>query len=260
VQIFLRSLLFNVAFVVATLILIVIALPTFFMTRHGILAIAKLWGRITVWLLTTICRVEVDWRGLEKIPPGALLVASKHQSSWETLALLRLFDDPVFILKRELTWIPLLGWMMVKAQMIPVDRGKRSVALASMAERARAALADRRQIIIFPEGTRRPVGAEPRYKFGVGYLYAETDTPCLPIALNSGVFWPRRKFLRYPGTIRVEVLDPIPPGLDQAAFMARLQNEIETATERLIAEGEAELARNGIKSPREAAAAAAAED
>src|SRR5262249_13563456 len=91
-----------------------------------------------------------------------------------------------------------------------------------------------------PEGTRRPPGAEPRYKFGVAHLYAETGVPCLPVALNSGLYWPRRSFRRHPGTIRVEVLDPIAPGLDKQAFFERLQREIETATARLVTEGERE--------------------
>jgi 1-acyl-sn-glycerol-3-phosphate acyltransferase len=130
--------------------------------------------------------------------------------------------------------------------MIPVDRGKRSQALAAMAEHARHALGDKRQIIIFPEGTRRAAGAEPNYKYGVAYLYAQTNTTCLPVALNSGLFWPRRSFMRYPGTIRLEVLDPIPPGLETSAFMERLQREIESATARLIAEGERELEAMGI--------------
>jgi 1-acyl-sn-glycerol-3-phosphate acyltransferase len=121
--------------------------------------------------------------------------------------------------------------------MIPVDRGAGKSALTGMTGHARAALAQGRQIIIFPEGTRRAAGAEPKYKFGIAHLYAEAGVPCVPVALNSGVFWPRRRFLRFPGTITVEFLDPIPPGLERGAFFAKLQEEIETATARLIAEG-----------------------
>src|SRR5439155_3955456 len=127
------------------------------------------------------------------------------------------------------------------AGMIPVDRGAGKAALAGMAVHARKALAERRQIVIFPEGTRRPAGAEPKYRFGVAHLYAELGVPCVPIALNSGLFWPRRRFLRFPGTVRVQILDPIPPGLDRALFFAQLQQDIETATARLIAEGAREL-------------------
>jgi 1-acyl-sn-glycerol-3-phosphate acyltransferase len=174
---------------------------------------------------------------LEKIPPGPLIVASKHQSSWETFALLTLFADPTFIVKRELMWIPWFGWYIWKARMIPVDRGAGTQALVLMTEKARVELQHDRQLVIFPEGTRRAIGAEPAYKFGVAHLYAEIGVPCLPVALNSGLAWPRRKFLRYPGTVRVEILDPIPPGIARGEFFQRLRSDIEQATARLVAAG-----------------------
>src|SRR5471032_2893383 len=122
------------------------------------------------------------------------------------------------------------------------NRGARSQALAAMIERARIELARNRQLVIFPEGTRRPAGAEPRFKFGVAHLYASTGVPCVPIALNSGLFWPRRSIRRLPGTVVVEVLDPIAAGIDKDVFFKRLQQDIETATARLIAE-----AKNGME-------------
>ena len=244
-RVILRSVLYNILFYLNVLAWLVVAVPTFVLPRRCVIEVAKAWGRSSVWLLRIVCGVKVEWRGLEKIPPGALLVASKHQSAWETFALLSLFDDPTFIQKRELMWIPIFGWLTWKAGMIPVDRGAGSQALADLSVHARRAIEENRQIIIFPEGTRRPPGAEPKYKFGVAHLYAETGVCCLPIALNSGLFWRRRSFLRYPGTVRVEILDPIPPGLGKQDFFARLQNDIETATARLVAEGERELAREG---------------
>ena len=177
----------------------------------------------------------VEVRGREKIPKGPIIVASKHQSAWETFALLPLFDNPLFIVKRELLWIPIFGWLMIKGRMVPVDRSAGSQALVAMTARANVELADNRQLIIFPEGTRRPAGAEPRYKFGVAHLYAAEGVPCVPVALNSGLFWPRRSIRRLPGTVVVEILDPIAPGLDKDVFFKRLQNDIETATARLIA-------------------------
>jgi 1-acyl-sn-glycerol-3-phosphate acyltransferase len=243
-----RSFVFNVLFYLNLLAYFIVAIPTLVMPRMAIVKLATSWGRTNNRLLRLVCGIKVEYRGLEKIPPGALLVASKHQSLWETFALLQLFSDPAFILKRELQWIPFFGWYAMKASMIPVDRGRRGQALADMTERARVELARGRQIVIFPEGTRRAPGAEPSYKFGIAHLYGETGIACLPIALNSGLFWPRRSFMRYPGTIVAEVLDPIAPGLSKDAFAARLQQEIETATARLIAEGERELAKNGIKS------------
>ena len=237
-----RSVAFNICFYLNTLVFLIIALPTFLLPYQAIVEVAKAWGRVNLVLLRVIAGVRFELRGRDKIPRGALIVAAKHQSAWETFALLHLFDSPTFIMKRELQWIPIFGWLTIKGRMVAVDRGAGSQALVQMAERARVELARGRQLIIFPEGTRRQVGAEPRYKYGVSYLYAAEGVPCLPVALNSGVFWPRRSILRRPGTVVVEILDPIPPGLDKEVFIRRLQDEIETATARLVAEGGAQRA------------------
>lgn len=235
-MILLRSLLFNALFYLNTAVWLVIALPTFFLPYRAIIWIAKTWGRCNLVLLRVVAGIDYEIRGREKIPQGPLIVAAKHQSAWETFSLLHLFDNPFFIVKRELQWIPIFGWLMIKGRMVPVDRGARSKALNAMTERAGIELAKGRQLIIFPEGTRRPAGAEPRYKYGVAQLYAAESVLCVPIALNSGLFWPRRSILLHPGTVLVEVLDPIAPGLDKDAFLERLQHEIETATARLINE------------------------
>ncbi len=233
----LRSVAFNAAFYLTLVIYLVVALLALPFRRHVMLGIAKSWGRTNLRLLRAICGTEVEWRGLEKIPPGALIVAAKHQSIWETFALIALFTDPTFIVKRELMWIPVFGWCMWRADMIAVDRGAGSQAMFAMIDRAKFEIGRGRQIIIFPEGPRGAAGASPAYKFGVAKLYAATGVPCLPIALNSGLVWPRRSFLRYPGVVRVEILDPIPSGVPADAFFARLQHEIETATARLLVEG-----------------------
>jgi len=239
-----RSVVFNVLFYLNTLFWLLVGIPTFVMPYHAIIWVAKSWGRVNLVLLRVVVGLDCEVRGREKIPPGALIVASKHQSAWETFALLPLFDNPTFILKRELQWLPVFGWLTIKGRMVPVDRKKGSQALAAMAERARIELNDGRQLIIFPEGTRRPAGAEPRYRYGVAHLYAAGGVPCLPVALNSGVFWPRRRSLHLrPGTVVVEILDPIEPGLDKDAFLARLQDTIEVATARLIAEAGLERSR-----------------
>src|SRR5262249_3902923 len=156
-----------------------------------ILRLARHWARVNLALLRIVCRIDVDWRGLVKIPPGAVLVGAKHQSTWETFALLTVLPDPTFILKRALLWIPFYGWFARPAAMLAVAGGGGNAALLAMAARARAALIEGRQIVVFPEGTRRPPGAEPKYKFGIAHLYAEGVAPCVPIALNSGLFWPR---------------------------------------------------------------------
>ena len=238
----LRSVAFNILFYLNLVLHIILALPTFALPRSAFMALARSWARTSNLLLRVTAGISVEYRGLEKIPPGALLVASKHQSVWDTFGLVTLFDDPAYIVKRELMWIPVFGWYIWKSDMIPVDRGARGGAMAGMIESARAELARGRQIIIFPEGTRTAPGAPPTYRNGIANLYAATGVPCVPIALNSGLFWPRRKFMRYPGTIVLEVLEPIPAGLDREAFATRLQNDIETATARLIAEGKKSLA------------------
>lgn len=231
-----RSLVFNLLFYFTLLVSIVLVLPTFLMPYWVIVDVAKIWGRANLWLLKVICGLRVEFVGIDKIPPGPLIVAAKHQSFWETFALLPHFAAPTYIVKRELTWIPFFGWYMWKGRMVPVDRGARAKALTAMTHRARAELGRGRQLVIFPEGTRRPPGAPPAYKSGVAHIYTETGASCLPVALNSGLYWGRRSFLRRPGTIRVEFLDPIPPGLDKIAFLERLQHAIEEATARLLAQ------------------------
>ncbi|HEY4981330.1 MAG TPA: 1-acyl-sn-glycerol-3-phosphate acyltransferase [Pseudolabrys sp.] len=238
-----RSIAFNVLFYLNTLVYLVVALPTFFMPYRAIIAVAKSWGRVNLVLLRVVTGIDCEVRGREKIPKGPIIVAAKHQSAWETFALLSLFDNPVFIVKRELQWLPIFGWLMIKGRMVPVDRSAGSQALTTMTERARVELADNRQLIIFPEGTRRPAGAAPRYKFGVAHLYAAEGVPCVPVALNSGLFWPRRSIRLLPGTVVVEILDPIAPGLDKDVFFKRLQHDIEAATARLIAEAKAKARR-----------------
>lgn len=241
-----RSIAFNVLFYLNTLIYLIAALPTFFLPYRAIIRVAQSWARTNLVLLRVVAGIKYEVRGREKIAQGPLLIAAKHQSAWETFALLPLFDNPLFILKRELQWIPIFGWLTIKGRMVPIDRSKGSQALAAMTDRARVELADNRQLIIFPEGTRRPAGAEPRYKHGVAHLYAAEGVPCVPIALNSGLFWPRRSIRRVPGTVVVEVLDPIAPGLDKDAFFTRVQNDMEAATARLIEEGRREIAARSL--------------
>ena len=232
--IFLRSLVYNVLFYLMLAFWIIVAIPTFVMPRSSIMSIARAWARSSIWLLRVVCNVKVEYRGLEKIPKGPLLVASKHQSMWETFALLQFFDQPLYILKRELTLIPFFGWYLIKAGMVAVDRGAGGRALLKMVRQASEAVRRGRQLIIFPEGTRRPVGAPPQYKPGVAQLYASCRVNCLPVALNSGLFWPRRTSMRYPGTLVVEFLDPMPPGLARDEFLTRISAVIEDATVRLV--------------------------
>ncbi len=244
-MLYLRSLAFNVAFYVHIVLWLFLLIPAALLPRRGFMQAVKLWGLGSLWLMRILAGTRIEVRGREKIPAGGLLVASKHQSFWETFALLPLFDDPTYILKRELMWIPLFGWFLAKAGCVPVNRKAGSRALVEMNARARREAQGGRQIIIFPEGTRRPAGAPPAYKFGVAHLYESLGVPCLPVAVNSGLYWPRRSFLRHPGTVVLEVLDPIAPGLARDAFFRELQARLEAASDRLLAEGRADLARHG---------------
>jgi 1-acyl-sn-glycerol-3-phosphate acyltransferase len=234
-----RSILSAVLFFVTTTLFVVIGSPLFFAPRRWAMAALAVHARFELFLLRTIVGLDMEVRGREKLPEGPCLVASKHQSAWETFALIPLFRDPALLMKRELFWIPFHGWFSYKFQMIPVDRDKGPAALRRMLREAKKRIADGREIIIFPEGTRRRPGAPPDYKTGVVLLYEALNVPCVPVALNSGVFWPRRSWRRYPGTVVVEFLDPIPPGLPKAEFLARLKESIETASDRLLAEAKA---------------------
>ncbi len=238
----LRSLLFHACFHLNTILHLIFCLPFLLLPRRIFWKAVHSWARVNHWLLRTICGTNFEIAGYERIPPGALLIAAKHQSTWETFALVTLFSDPLYLLKRELMWLPVFGWYVAKAEMIPVKRGgARAGALAAITERAKFEIARGRQIILFPEGTRRAIGAEPAYKYGLVHLYARLGVRCFPVALNSGLFWPRRKLVIYPGTIRMEFLEPIEPGLSEDAFKVRVQDEIESATARLVAQGRAEL-------------------
>lgn len=232
----LRSILFNIAYYLNLLVWMLAILPTLALPRVAFTRMARLWAGTSLWLLRVIAGTRVEFRGVEKIPRGGVLVASKHQSLWETFALLRIFDDPAYVLKRELMWIPVFGWYAWKSRSVPVNRSAGSAALVAMNLRAREEVEAGRQIIIFPEGTRRPPGAAPAYKYGIAHLYDRLGVPCVPIALNSGCFWPRRKLSRFPGTIVVEVLDTIKPGMPRDEFFATLQTRIETASDALLLE------------------------
>ena len=231
-----RSLTFNALFYANLIVHMIMALPTLVLPRQAHLAFIRSYARTSLWLLRVVCGTKVEWRSLEKLPRGGCIVACKHQSLWETFALYAILADPAYILKRELMWIPLFGWHMAKAGLIAIDRSAGLAALSRMTAQAKKELERSRQVVIFPEGTRRPPGAEPSYRPGVAYLYAKAGVACVPLALNSGLFWPRRSLMRFPGTVLVEVLDPIAPGLDGRTFLNRLQNVLEEATTRLIRE------------------------
>ncbi|WP_330084775.1 lysophospholipid acyltransferase family protein [Methylocystis iwaonis] len=246
-MIYLRSLVFQILFFLAMVALMLIWLPGLFMGRQVSQELGRTWGRVSLWLLDKICGTKVEFRGLENKPKGAVIVASKHQSIWDTFVLPTQFPDFSYILKHELVWLPFFGWYLLAAEQIAIDRAKGGKLLPQLIEKSKTLFAQGRQLFIFPEGTRRPAGAPPAYKIGVAHLYAAAKVPVLPVALNAGLFWPRRSFLIYPGTVVIEFLPPIPPGLPTREFFEKLQNDIETASDRLIAEA---VAANPSLAPR----------
>ncbi len=241
----LRSLAFNVAFYLNLIALMILGLPLILRGRHGVFFMARLWGSTSVWLLETICGLRVEYRGLENIPKGGYILAAKHESFLETFALLKYAPDFAIVLKKQLVFIPIFGLYLVGARQIAIDRSRGHTALSQIISQAREILRGDRQVFIFPVGPRRPPGAPPRYKYGVTAIYGETGAPCLPVALNTGLFWGRRGFTRRPGVAVIEYLPPIQPRLDRCAFAERLKETIETACRRLNAEAVAADPRLG---------------
>jgi 1-acyl-sn-glycerol-3-phosphate acyltransferase len=233
---FIRSCLYFVWFLVVSVAMHILALPTLLMPRKTVVRAAKCWSALLVWGLKIFAGLRYEVRGT---PPGnGVLVAAKHMSMWDTLALYMLLDDPIVVIKRELQKVPLYGWFATKADMIFVDRKGHASALRKMAAHAAKAIGTGRSLIIFPEGSRRKPGAEPAYKSGIAGLYGQLRVPCVPVALNSGLFWTGRGgFLKKRGCIVVAFLPPIPTGLTRAEFMRALEESIETATGKLVQEG-----------------------
>ncbi|MEQ1651861.1 MAG: lysophospholipid acyltransferase family protein [Hyphomicrobium sp.] len=231
-----RSLIFAAAFYVTTAVFLVLGLWLLLAPRRWAMAGLALHGRTSVALLKLICGTKLEVRGHENIPAGACLVVAKHQSAWDTFALMPLFSDPAIVLKDELKWIPVYGWFCLKFEHILVKREKASVALKALIRDAKDRVAKQRQILIFPEGTRTAPGAPPDYKPGYVALYEALGVQAVPLALNSGVYWPRRSLWRYPGTIVVELLPPLPPGLPRAEFRRQLESALEAASQRLATE------------------------
>ena len=234
-----RSLAFLVVFYVNTAAFLVLGSWLLLGPRRWAMEGLRLHGLACMWWMKVICGTRFELRGREKLPQRACLVAAKHQSAWDTFGLIPVFRDPAMVMKAELGLIPLYGWFSHKFEHIFVRREKGPSALKAMLRDARQRAAQGREIVIFPEGTRRAPGAPPDYKPGFVALYDGLGLPCVPLALNSGLFWPRRSFMRYPGTAVIEILDPIPPGLPRAQARKLIEERIETACAHLIAEARA---------------------
>lgn len=207
-------------------------LPAIILPRRVVLAIVKSYVGVILWLLASIFKVNWSIRG--DIPSGPVLVAAKHQSAFETLILQYVLGDPAIILKRELLTTPLFGWVLWRLGHIGVDRSGDLDAARQLLAAARRANAEGRPVLIFPEGSRRELGAPPHYKAGVELLYATMKVPCVPVAVNSGRVWPAKSLTPGKGHIVIEFLPSIAPGMSRAAFGQRLQCDIEEATAALL--------------------------
>src|SRR5215470_8398967 len=229
-----RSLLFNILFGAWTAVMFVAGLPTLVLPRGATWAMGRLWVRGGVLLLRLTVGLDHCVLGGEQRIAGPAIYAVKHQSAWDTLIFPLLLDRPAYVLKQELVRVPFFGWYMLRLGMIPVDRQGRGAALKQMVRAARAVATAGRPIVIFPEGTRVPPGEQRPYQPGVAALYKDLDLPVVPVAVDTGLRWPRRSFLRRPGTMHVEFLPPIAPGLDRKAFTAALQGRIEERCQVLL--------------------------
>ncbi len=236
----LRAIAANIAFYLNVILWMVICSPILLGPRRWTISAMKGWAKSTMWLIQLTAGITWEIRGLENVPrntDGSMqgcIIACKHQSTWETFGLLPYLDDPAYILKQELMRIPLFGWYAASAGMISVERAKSAQALRIMTKAARKAVEHNRQLIIFPEGTRRAVDAEPDYKSGVAHMYKQLEVPMVPAGLNSGLFWPRRQGKRFPGALVISLLPAIPAGGDTKAVRAEVQDLIETETDSLV--------------------------
>ncbi|MFA7431641.1 MAG: lysophospholipid acyltransferase family protein [Rhodospirillaceae bacterium] len=234
-----RSVLFNTFYVTWTLLLGTLLIPFLLLPPRFLDRPVRFWLRgflVGAWVIAGIrWRVE----GRENLPKGPCIIASKHQSAWETFFFHLLVDHPVYILKKELFSVPFAGWYMKKTGMIGIDRKAGGMALKVMLRGADERIAQGRQIILFPEGTRVAPHTSHPYQPGVAALYARAGdrAPVVPVALNTGLFWGRNKFLKHPGEVVVRIMPPIPPGLDKKVFLDILRERIDTATAELCGDG-----------------------
>ena len=228
-----RSLLYVALFYLWTAVVAITATPLLLGPTRWVYAMFHVWGRGVVGLLA-ICGIRVEVRGREFIPTGAALVAPKHQCMLDVFAQFTWLPQSAFVMKKELAWIPWFGWYARKAGAIVIDRDGGAKTMRQVIREGIELFKLGRQVVIFPEGTRKAPGAEPDYKPGIAALYRELGVPVYPVATNAGVHWPAHGFIRRPGIIVFEYLAPIPPGLKRAEFMRILEERIETKSNELL--------------------------
>lgn len=233
----LRSILFIVWIYLTMAILAVVCLPFIIFSKRMAVETVRFWIKSTRMSLRVFCGIKTEIRGIENIPEGKLIWASKHQSMYDAFVPWLVLDHPAIIIKKELLWYPFFGWYAWRTDMIGIDRAGGSKTLRNMIDASRERMEAGRQLLIFPEGTRQKPGATPKYRPGVFGLYHELDVPVVPVATNIGLCWPRRGVLRRPGTVVIEVLPIIETGMAKKPFMEKLESTIEPACERLLDEG-----------------------
>lgn len=235
-MILLRSLIFAAAFYLWSTLLSLLMLPLLLGPWRWVSAGMRIWTRGVIFLLRWISDIRVEFRGLEHLPTGPALIAAKHNCMFDTMGPLVVVLDACYVMKVELTRIPFYGWFSAKTKMIVVDRDGQANALRGLLTDAKARVAEGRQVVIFPEGSRTAPRERRDYQPGVAGLYRTLRLPCVPMATNSGAHWPAHGFLRTPGTIVFEFLPAIPTGLSRETFMADLRDTIEQASDLLLSE------------------------
>jgi 1-acyl-sn-glycerol-3-phosphate acyltransferase len=233
-MILIRSLAFQLCLYLFTAIAAILGVPLLLLPWRGTMIYGATWAAMVLKLLGWCVGLRHEVRGREHLPAGPAIIAMKHQSAWDTFAVPVVFGDAAIVFKKELMLVPFYGWYVWKAGMIAIDRKAGAGALRRLVAGARRAVAHGRSIVIFPEGTRTAPGTHRPYQPGVAALYRQLGLPVVPVALNSGLFWGRRHFLKRPGRIVLEILPPIPPGRDRRALIAELEERIEAATARLV--------------------------
>jgi len=233
IMIMARSLLYHALYGIWAFLMSFAFLPSLILPFWASDFIARFWTRSVYWLLRVICGLTYRIEGMDVIPEGPVIVASKHQSAWDTLLFPYKLKKSATILKRELFWLPFFGWYAKNYGAIGIDRRGGASTIRQMIKDAQKAISTGRSIIIFPEGTRTTPGEKSFYHGGVAALYSQLKLPVVPVALNSGLYWPRRRLVRRPGVITLRFLSPIPSGLSRQEFMARLESEIETAQKEI---------------------------
>lgn len=227
------SILFQILFYLnSALIGFYLCATVWFLPKSCERAAARYWVSASLFLMRVLCGLKTECVDIHKIPQAGALVACKHQSYWDIFALLAIVPDPCFVSKKELLDIPLFGFFAKRHNVIGIDRSKGRHAISLLRKDAVERLNSGCNVVVFPEGTRRPVGAAPRYRYGVIRLYVETGCPIVPVGLHSGSFWPAKQLLIKPGIARLVVGDPIEPGIEQDQAQRRMVDEIEALSER----------------------------